>query len=472
LPSGRRLAYPQARLGPGKYEGRREVYFKSNARGGWADERNWYGTFTENVVQATARDLLAHAMLGLERAGYPVVLHVHDEVVCEVPEDFGSEDEFRRIMLDLPDWAAGLPVAGKVRSGKRYAKSSSKRAPENTTQTKPAQPRVGFSGVVEIPGKANERTSDAPIGSESEHNLVDDNADDEDELGEIPLADLIGEPLIDGKILCPFHDDHSPSLVIYDDHYHCYACGAHGGAVDWLTMVEGMNRRQASQHLATWDGPRVAPRQDDEDDSRDYALQLWGQGGPITGTTAARYLSDVRGIDLTALPANIDDVLRFHPRCPFAGAYHPCLVALMRNVTTDAPTGIHRIALTPAVLTGSQVDRRMLGHAGVVKLWPATAQLVVGEGIETVLAAANRIPYRDAPLQPAWSTISAGPLGNLPVLPGVERLIALVDHDPGGKSAALTCTARWTRAGRTVVRLMHPRPGADFNDFVMPESVS
>jgi hypothetical protein len=113
----------------------------------------------------------------------------------------------------------------------------------------------------------------------------------------------------------------------------------------------------------------------------------------------------------------------------------------------------------------------MLGHAGVVKLWPATAQLVVGEGIETVLAAATRIPYRDAPLQPAWALLSAGPLERLPVLPGVERLIILVDHDTGGKNAARICADRWTRAGRTVVRLTPKRAGADFNDLVMPELV-
>jgi len=88
-----------------------------------------------------------------------------------------------------------------------------------------------------------------------------------------------------------------------------------------------------------------------------------------------------------------------------------------------------------------------------------------------VLAAATRIPYRDAPLQPAWSTLSAGLLERLPVLPGVERLIVLVDHDTAGKGAARICADRWARAGRTVARLMHPRPGADFNDFVMPELV-
>jgi DNA polymerase bacteriophage-type len=473
LPSGRAVSYPGARLGPGKFEGTREIYFKDNARGAWTEVSSWYGLLTENVVQATARDLLAAAMQRLEAAGYPVVLHVHDEVVCEVPEGFGSEAQFSRLLLALPDWATGLPIAGKVRSGKRYAKSSSRRAPENATQAKPLQPEVGFSGVAEIPGEPDERTSGRPNGSDLEHNLVDagiDDTDDDDDIGDVSLPDLIGAPLVDGKIICPFHDDHTPSLVIYDDHYHCYVsgCGAHGDATDWLMLVEGMTRAQARRHLAAWNGPRVARREDDEDERRDYALRLWGQSRPIAGTTAARYLSKIRGIDLAALPPNIDDVLRFHPRCPFAGSHHPCLIALMRNATTDAPTGIHRIGLTS---DARKIDRHMLGCAGVVKLWPAGSQLVVGEGIETVLAAATRIPYRDAPLHPAWALLSAGLLERLPVLPGVERLIILVDHDDAGKNAARICADRWQRAGRTVIRLTPKRAGADFNDLVMPELV-
>jgi Toprim domain len=145
----------------------------------------------------------------------------------------------------------------------------------------------------------------------------------------------------------------------------------------------------------------------------------------------------------------------------------------MRDGVVDAPTGIQRIALTPEVLTGGKVERRILGRAGAVKLWPAASSLVIGEGIETVLAAATRIPYRGASLQPAWSTLTSGKLSTFPVLPGIERLIILVDHDinGAGQLAATVCTERWSRAGRTVVRLTPERAGADFNDLVVPQSV-
>jgi CHC2-type zinc finger protein/Toprim domain-containing protein len=475
LPSGRRLAYPEAHMVPGKFENSHSIRHKNNAKGAWTDVDTWYGTLVENAVQAVARDALVAAMQRLETADYKVVLHVHDEIVCEVPEDFGSEDEFRRLMLELPGWAAGLPIAGKVRSGKRYAKSNAKRAPENATQTELLQSQVGFFGVPEIPGAANERTSGLPNGSTPAHNLIDAEDDVDGDEASVSLVDLINEEVVDGKMCCPFHDDSTPSLKIYDDHYHCFGCGAHGDRIDWLMAVDGLSRADAVRLLKDWDGPTTPMRSSVSDEAikRASALRLWEEAGPIAGTLAATYLADVRHIDIAALPTTIDEVLRFHPRCPLGpGTCHPCLLALMRNTTTDAPTGIHRIALTPKILAGGRpVERRMLGQTGAVKLWPAGAQLVIGEGIETVLAAATRIPYRDTPLRPAWSMISAGPLGNFPVLPGVERLIALVDHDLAGKNAALTCTERWTRAGRTVVRLMHPRPGADFNDFVMPEPV-
>jgi len=124
LPSSRKLSYPQPRaVGD---EQRQHVVFADNAAGQFCDCRNGQGAYgglwTENVVSGIARDLLAEAMLRIEAASYPIVLHVHDEVVAEVPEDFGSTDEFTHLMIRKPAWALDLPIAAEAWTGKRYTK--------------------------------------------------------------------------------------------------------------------------------------------------------------------------------------------------------------------------------------------------------------------------------------------------------------------------------------------------------------
>ena len=93
------------------------MIFKDNSGGKFVDCRNgggaWAGTWIENVVQAVARDLFASALLRLEAAGYSVVLHVHDEIVAEVPDGVGGEAEFLQILTTPPEWAKGLPIAAK-----------------------------------------------------------------------------------------------------------------------------------------------------------------------------------------------------------------------------------------------------------------------------------------------------------------------------------------------------------------------
>ena len=128
LLSGRKLCYHQPRLLPGvtpwgkpvlklSYMGR-ESYAVP-----WCRQNTYGGKLTENIVQATARDILTFAMKGLERAGYAVVLHVHDEVVSEVMKGTGSVEEFESIMGTLPQWCADWPIrASGGWRGNRYRK--------------------------------------------------------------------------------------------------------------------------------------------------------------------------------------------------------------------------------------------------------------------------------------------------------------------------------------------------------------
>ena len=465
LPSGRAITYPEARLVPSKFEDYPpDVVFKDNARRQWKETRGWHGTFTENVVQGTARDILVAAIARMEARGLPVVLHVHDDLTIETPIGAVSPEEFQQLALAPVPWAEGLPLAGKARVAHCYLEEPEEPLqPQSDSETAVVETVLDsylddVRAIVVLRAVRRGRRRRCP---------EDDEDDDDDD--DVSLADLIDEELTNGMLGCPFHADTMPSMKIYHDHYHCFSCGAHGGRIDWLMTVEKLSRAEAVHRLKTWDGP-VTPKPstlDEECSKRTFALQLWEQARPIAGTLAARYLTDVRGVDPAALPANIDEALRFHPHCPFgSGVRHPCLVALMRNAVTDAPVGIHRTALTAEA---RKIDRRMLGGSGVVQLWPVGEELVIGEGLETVLAAASRIPYDDKPLQPAWALLSAHMLGGLPVIGGVKRLIILVDHDEAGLTAAATCEERWTRAGRTVVQLTPDRPGDDFNDLVLQE---
>ena len=76
----------------------------------------------ENITQAVARDILAAAMLRLEKNGFPVIFSVHDEVVCEVLEHTQSLDKFCEILCKMPDWSAELPIKAECWQGKRYGK--------------------------------------------------------------------------------------------------------------------------------------------------------------------------------------------------------------------------------------------------------------------------------------------------------------------------------------------------------------
>jgi DNA polymerase len=122
LPSGRRLTYlrPQMKINKfGKlgieYEGLNDKR-KNKHKWGYVD--TYGGKLVENIVQAIARDVLAEAMLRIDKAGYDIVFHVHDEIVCECPNDFGSCEEFNEIMSVQPKWADGLLL--KVESFETY----------------------------------------------------------------------------------------------------------------------------------------------------------------------------------------------------------------------------------------------------------------------------------------------------------------------------------------------------------------
>ena len=122
LPSGRELIYPSPRVGENRFGGESITFMGLGLNRKWGRIETYGGKLVENIVQATARDVLAHSMATLEAAGYPTVMHVHDEVITEVPYGHGSVDELCSLMSRGPKWSKGLPLAAEGFESTYYKK--------------------------------------------------------------------------------------------------------------------------------------------------------------------------------------------------------------------------------------------------------------------------------------------------------------------------------------------------------------
>lgn len=132
LPSGRILSYPGIGVSVTKEtdeDGRVNTNVRIKYQGENQLTRQWTTLYThggkacENIVQALCRDLLAYAMINVEGGGYPIVLSVHDELVCETPDtpDY-TVPELEKLMCALPEWAEGFPLVAEGSEMYRYAK--------------------------------------------------------------------------------------------------------------------------------------------------------------------------------------------------------------------------------------------------------------------------------------------------------------------------------------------------------------
>ena len=120
LPSGRYLCYPRPEVsdsGSLSYEGMNQYTRK------WERLDTYGGKLVENAVQAIARDVFMSGMLRAEEAGYQVCIRVHDELVCETPDEPAySSEGLAALMATNPSWSAGLPLAAAGFEALRYRK--------------------------------------------------------------------------------------------------------------------------------------------------------------------------------------------------------------------------------------------------------------------------------------------------------------------------------------------------------------
>jgi hypothetical protein len=161
------------------------------------------------------------------------------------------------------------------------------------------------------------------------------------------------------------------------------------------------------------------------------------------------------------LPAS----LRLHPHLKHpSGGMWPGMVALVVNALTGKPIGVHRTFLTRDGTGKAPVvpDRMMLGpcRGGVVRLAEATDTVMVGEGIETCLAAMQ------ATGEPTWAALSTSGLRSCDLPRPIADVTILADADGPGEAAAQSAARRWICEGRRV-RIARPTGGhKDFNDLL------
>lgn len=110
LPSGRKLFYNNPRFKTNRF-GSASIAYDAQRTAGWGETETYGGKLVENVVQAVARDLLMNALENIEKAGYTVVSHVHDEVIVDAPKGRLTVDALCALMCKLPEWAdTSLPL--------------------------------------------------------------------------------------------------------------------------------------------------------------------------------------------------------------------------------------------------------------------------------------------------------------------------------------------------------------------------
>ncbi|MBL8565292.1 MAG: toprim domain-containing protein [Hyphomicrobiaceae bacterium] len=268
---------------------------------------------------------------------------------------------------------------------------------------------------------------------------------------------------------CPAHDDSTPSLSIKETRdgkllVHCHA-GCEQTTIIAVLQDRGLWAPGSAniEHRHDARSDRTLNRDDDRMRTAN-ALQLWCAGRPADETLVQIYLRS-RGIRI-ALPGNI----KFHSGLKHrTGSTWPAMIGLVTRGRDNQPIGVHRTYLARDGRGKAPIEpnKMMLGpcRGGAVRLAPAGNPLMIGEGIETCLAAMQATGHG------AWSSLSTSGLRTLDLPPVVQDIIVLADGDAPGEAAALAAAARLRHEGRRV-RIARPPQGADFNDVLLDRSTS
>jgi len=265
---------------------------------------------------------------------------------------------------------------------------------------------------------------------------------------------------------CPAHDDRTPSLSLRDADggkvlVRCHA-GCDQGEVISHLRASGLWTRNGMRSPRPFAPRRVPARTEpdaDEHKRTEAALSIWQVAKPSAGTLVETYLGS-RGLNLPSTAR-----LRFHAGLKHpTGRTWPAMIALVTRGSNDVPLAIHRtfLAADGAGKAPVEPQKMMLGpcRGGAVRLAEPGDVLMIGEGIETCLAAMQATGH------PAWAALSTSGLRTFDLPSDVHDVIVLADGDVPGEAAARHCASRWQREGRRV-RIARPPKGMDFNDMLV-----
>jgi hypothetical protein len=183
--------------------------------------------------------------------------------------------------------------------------------------------------------------------------------------------------------------------------YYCNHCEAQGySRPDTPSRVVDLADQQRRR-----DEAKRHAEEEKQERSR-QALMLWNDTGSFRGSPAENYLHHTRSIGdwLDAFPF-LDKVFRYHPNCPFGGERLPCMLALVREIKTNAPVAVHRTALTTDARP-ERIDRKSLGPTtgGAIKISP-------DHEVHSGLLIASQIRFQREPVErgPALFGLTSGP---------------------------------------------------------------
>jgi hypothetical protein len=281
---------------------------------------------------------------------------------------------------------------------------------------------------------------------------------------------------------CPCHEDSDPSLDLTDTEdgdvlWICRA-GCDKREIGRILYRRGLLPPKVMERLKTrkstpdsYERREEKPHVPVADKPADSGKPQWlfDKALPITGSPVEPYLIEVRG----SLILPLHSAVRFMPAKPPHFPW-PSMVSLVTDFAdanraltihfTDLlPDGSGKAPVTPA-------KRTLKGYptkGGVIRLTDdaeVTLRLGIAEGIETALSVMSAFLRDEGRVEPVWTALNAGNMGDLPVVPGIETLVIYADHGPAGEKAANKLAERWLDADREV--FISVAPVDDWNPMV------